>query len=148
MRMKARSASIQPGFLRQHDGGLDLAFGDGPIPAQQDGHLVPRDDLEPVLAIELDGPLSGCPCADEKRSRCLGPEVVQQPATDAAPAVGGSDIGVTDERYVLHILQTHDPEQLTVLLETPEPDPMLDLMLQLLARHVRVLEPVVGMTPL
>jgi hypothetical protein len=73
---------------------------------------------------------------------------VQQPATDAVPAVGGSDIGVTDERHVLDILQTHDPEQLTVLLETPEPDPAFDLMLQLLARHVGVLEPVTGNGPL
>ena len=42
------------------------------------------------------------------------------------------DIGVTDERHVLDILQTHHAEQLSFLFETPEPDPMLDLMPQLL----------------
>ena len=50
-------------------------------------------------------------------------EVVQQPATDAAPAMGGSDISVTDEHDVLDILQTHLPDQMAILLETPEPDP-------------------------
>jgi hypothetical protein len=81
-------------------------------------HLVPRDHLKPLPAIELDGPLSGCPCADEKRSCRLGTEVVQQPATDAAPAMCGSDIGVTDQRHVLDILQTHHADQPAVLFET------------------------------
>jgi hypothetical protein len=71
-------------------------------------------------------------------------EVVQQPATDAAPAMGGSDISVTDEHDVLDILQTHHPDQMAILLETPEPDPMFDLMPQLRARHVGGLEPVIG----
>ena len=45
----------------------------------------------------------------------------------------GSDIGVTDQRHVLDVLQTHHAKQLAILLETPEPDPVLDLMPQLLA---------------
>ena len=55
---------------------------------------------------------------------------------------------MADQRDVLNVLQTHHAEQLAVLLETPEPDPMLDLILQLLAWHVRVLEPVIGDHPL
>ena len=42
------------------------------ILAKQEWHLVRRDDLEPMLPIELNGPFSGCPCADEKRSCCSG----------------------------------------------------------------------------
>ena len=64
----------------------DLTRGPPP-PTEQEGHLVLRDHLEPVLTVELDRPLSGCPCADEERSCRFGSEVVQQPATDAAPAV-------------------------------------------------------------
>ena len=40
------------------------------------------------------------------------------------------------------------PSTLAVLLTAPEPDPMLDLTPQLLARHVGVLEPVTGDDPL
>ena len=64
-----------------------MALGYPPLTAQQKGHVVLRD-LEPVPAIELDRPFSGCPCADEEGSYCFGSEVAQQPATDAAPAVG------------------------------------------------------------
>ena len=59
----------------------------------------------------------------------------QQPATNAAPAVCGPDIGVADQRDVLDILQTHHAKQPSILLEAPEPDPMLDLTLQLLGRQ-------------
>ena len=82
---------------------------------------------------------SGCPCADEKRSCRFGSEVLQQPATDAAPAVCGSDIGVADQRDILDVLQTHHAKQLSILLEAPEPDPLLDLAVQLLGRHIGVL---------
>ena len=90
---------------------------------------------------------SGRPCADEKGSRRSGSKVLQQPAADAAPAVCGPDISVADQRDVLDVLQTHHGKQPSILLQAPEPDPMLDLIRQLLGRHVGVLVAVMGDDP-
>ena len=50
----------------------------------------------------------------------------------------GSDVGVADQRDVIHVLQAHDAEYLAILLQTPELDTVRDLVTKLLGRQCRV----------
>jgi hypothetical protein len=60
----------------------------------------------------------------------------------------GSNIGVADEGdgalRVVDVLRAHDPDELAVSLVAVEEDAVIDLVLQLVVRHVGIAEAICG----
>jgi hypothetical protein len=86
--------------------------------------------------VEPDGPRRRCPRADQHRAvrQCLDPGDEFSAYTVAS--VRGPHVGVANQRYIPHVLDSHYAEEPFVLLIALEHDPRIHLMPKIFPGHV------------
>src|ERR1700731_3492768 len=97
------SLSFAPLRIGEDDGGLDLAFGYGPIFFEQLGLLLRADFQKAVSFVKADGPGGVRPCADEDRAIGQFAKMREQVGSDSSLLAGGADVSVADEGDVLDL---------------------------------------------
>src|ERR1700704_743184 len=97
-----------------------------------------------MTEVEVDSPFGRSPGADQHGSIAQTAQVLDQLAADPSTLIACYDIGVTDQVYITHRLDAHDPDQLAIRLISPEHNPGTDLTVELARAHVRLVPPIGG----
>jgi len=129
---------------REHDRLFDLSIRNRPVAAEQRHFLFRRDELEAMPLVEADCPCRRRPGANQDRAIGERAQVRKERGAEPAALRIRPGVGMTDQGHVLHRLDAHDRVDPIAFDGGPEADARVDLRLQFLARHVRVVPAVDG----
>src|SRR6202035_532132 len=93
-----------PAPVGQHHRGFDLPFGDSPIAPQQAFFFLVADLFKTVPSIKADRPLRIGPGSDEDGPGGQLAQVRQKERADPSLLADRADVGMADERNVMHVL--------------------------------------------
>jgi len=132
-----------PCWICEYNRCHNLTLRNIPILFKQSLGFYSRQKAISVSLIEPNGPCCCGPCANQNRALGHPLEMLKQLCSNPIISPAGPYVGMPDEGDVASVLNSHNADEVTVFLNSPEHNAVFYLTLQVIQRHVWVLPSVI-----